>query len=69
MFEPNIVATTIQEISLPLFGTDETALYYTFSTIAQTLAGAFGILGAFVLYRLQGIKSWNQQSNRDKKRL
>ena len=31
----------------------ETALYYTFSTIAQTLAGAIALLGAFVLYRFQ----------------
>ena len=30
----------------------ETSLYYTFSTIPQTLAAAFGILGAFVLFRL-----------------
>lgn len=29
------------------------ALLYTFSTIPQTLAAAFGVLAAFVLYRLQ----------------
>ncbi len=29
--------------------------YYTYSTITQTLAGAFGILGAYVLFRIQGI--------------
>ena len=29
------------------------ALYYTFSTIAQTLAGAMALLAAFLLYRLQ----------------
>ncbi len=34
---------------------DATTLYYTYSTIAQTLAGAFGFLGAFVLFRLQSI--------------
>jgi len=34
---------------------DATTLYYTYSTIAQTLAGAFGILGAFTLFRLQSI--------------
>ena len=28
-------------------------LYYTFSTIAQTLAGAIALLAAFILYRLQ----------------
>ena len=31
----------------------ENALYYTFSTIAQTLSGAIALLAAFVLYRLQ----------------
>lgn len=34
----------------------ETNLYYTFSTIPQTLAGAIALLGAFLLYRLQSIK-------------
>jgi len=34
---------------------DVTTLYYTYSTIAQTLAGAFGIIGAFVLFRLQNL--------------
>src|SRR5437763_1132352 len=33
----------------------ETALYYTFSTIAQTLAAAIALLAAFLLYRLQTI--------------
>ena len=31
----------------------ENALYYTFSTIAQALAAAVALLGAFTLYRLQ----------------
>jgi hypothetical protein len=31
----------------------ENALYYTFSTVSQTLAGAITLLGAFVLYRFQ----------------
>ena len=31
----------------------ENALYYTFSTIAQALAAAIALLGAFTLYRLQ----------------
>lgn len=35
----------------------ETTLYYTFSTIAQTLAGAIALLGAFILYRLQKLNS------------
>jgi hypothetical protein len=30
----------------------ETTLYYTFSTVAQTLAGAIGLLAAFVIYYL-----------------
>ena len=33
----------------------ENTLYYTFSTIAQSLAGALALLGAFVLYRVQNI--------------
>jgi hypothetical protein len=32
-------------------------LFYTFSTIAQTLAGGVAFLGAFVLFRFQGIAS------------
>ena len=32
-------------------------IFYTFSTIAQTLAGAIALLGAFVLYRLQSLRS------------
>lgn len=36
---------------------DQTALFYTYSTIAQTLAGAFGILGAFMLFKLQSISN------------
>ena len=31
----------------------DAALYYTFSTIAQALAAAIALLGAFTLYRLQ----------------
>ncbi len=31
----------------------ETTFFYTFSTIAQTLAGAMALLAGFVLYRLQ----------------
>lgn len=31
----------------------ETALYYGFSTIAQTLAAAIALIGALVLYKLQ----------------
>ena len=42
-------------INVEALGIDATTLYYTYSTIAQTLAGAFGILGAFVLFRLQSI--------------
>ena len=32
---------------------DASTLYYTFSTIAQALAAAIALLGAFVLFRLQ----------------
>jgi len=35
----------------------ETALYYGFSTIAQTLAAAIALLGALVLFRLQALAS------------
>jgi hypothetical protein len=35
---------------------DATGFYYTLSTIAQTLGGAFGFLVAVVLYRLQVIE-------------
>lgn len=35
----------------------ENALFYTFSTIAQTLAAAIALLGAFVLYRLQSLSA------------
>ncbi|MFN0050589.1 MAG: hypothetical protein ACKV0T_00270 [Planctomycetales bacterium] len=34
---------------------DVSVYYYTYSTIAQTLAGAFGFLVAVVLYLIQGI--------------
>jgi len=34
---------------------DANALYYTFSTIAQTLAGALAVLVAFVLFRLRDL--------------
>jgi hypothetical protein len=40
----------------------ETALYHTFSNIAQTLAGLFALLAAFVLYRLSILNDemgWN----------
>jgi hypothetical protein len=37
------------------FGTVESALYYTFSTIAQALAAAMAILAAFAMYRLNAI--------------
>jgi hypothetical protein len=35
----------------------DSALYYTFSTIAQALAAAVALLAAFLLYRLQSINS------------
>ena len=39
----------------------ENALFYTFSTIAQTLAAAIALLGAFVLFRLQTIGATLQE--------
>lgn len=35
----------------------DTALYYTLSTVSQTLAGAMGVLAAFVLIRLSALNS------------
>lgn len=35
----------------------ENALFYTFSTIPQVLAGAIALLGAFILYRLHSLNS------------
>jgi hypothetical protein len=35
----------------------DNALFYTFSTIAQALAAAFALLGAFVLYKLQQLST------------
>jgi hypothetical protein len=36
---------------------NDNSLFYTFSTIAQAIAGALGLLGAFVLFRVQFLKS------------
>lgn len=33
----------------------ETSLYYTFSTISQTLAGAVALLGGFLVYYVMGV--------------
>jgi hypothetical protein len=33
----------------------ESTIYYTFSTISQTLAGALGLLGAFVILRMSAL--------------
>src|SRR5262249_5355065 len=35
----------------------ETALYYFFSTVAQTLAASFGILAVFLVFRLPGVEA------------
>jgi len=40
-------------------------VFYTFSTIAQTLAGAIALLGAFVLYRLQSLRSDIEKDSSD----
>jgi hypothetical protein len=39
-----------------LFSQNESALYYTFSTIAQTMAACFAFLVAFVLYRMPSVE-------------
>jgi len=39
----------------------ENALYYTLSTIAQTLAGALAVLVAIVLFRLQRLEDLHRQ--------
>ena len=36
---------------------DLNAFYYAYSTIAQTLAGAFGFLMAVVLYQMQRLEA------------
>src|ERR1700744_1205333 len=41
---------------------DSNLFYYSYSTIAQTLAGAFGFLAAVVLYRLQALSNQIQTS-------
>lgn len=41
----------------------ENGLLYTSSTIAQALAGTIALISAFVLYRLQAIKShWREDT-------
>lgn len=45
--DPNSLSTHIE-----LSAVDATTLHYVYSTIAQTLAGAFGILGAFMLFHI-----------------
>ncbi len=44
-----------------LFHITENALYDTFSTIAQALAGAIALLGALVLYSLDGLSKAGKQ--------
>ena len=46
---------TVCEIVAKAQPIDPTFLYYLYSTIAQTLAAAFAFLGAFVLFKLQGV--------------
>src|SRR5207237_4524377 len=40
------------------------AFFYTFSTIAQTLAGAIALLGAFVLYRMESLRQAIEEDSR-----
>jgi len=53
--EPNSILDFLKYPAGQIFLADETALYYTFSTIAQTLAGSFAMLGAFVLFKIQSL--------------
>lgn len=43
----------------------ESTLYYTLSTVAQTLAGAIGLLGAIVLFSLQATAKSIERAARD----
>jgi hypothetical protein len=43
---------------------DATAIYYTLSTIAQTLAGALAVLVAFVLFRLSHLSELVRHAGR-----
>jgi len=40
----------------------DTALYYTYSTIAQALAAAMALLSAFAMYRLNAISNERMRS-------
>ena len=48
--DPNFIPNNIELSSI-----DVTTLHYVYSTIAQTLAGAFGVLGAFMLFHIQSV--------------
>jgi hypothetical protein len=48
-------SSTPSSSSGPPVTPDLSVFYYSYSTIAQTLAGAFGFLAAIVLYRLQAL--------------
>ena len=50
IMDPNSLPTNIE-----LSAVDATTLHYLYSTIAQTLAGAFGILGAFMLFHIHSV--------------
>lgn len=48
--DPNSLPTHIE-----LSAVDATTLHFVYSTISQTLAGAFGILGAFMLFHIHSV--------------
>lgn len=50
--DPNLIDPTTSTAALPLWQ-DATMLYYLFSTVAQTVAVGFGVLGAVACFRLQ----------------
>ncbi|HVS71183.1 MAG TPA: hypothetical protein VHQ47_08010 [Phycisphaerae bacterium] len=47
----------LADLSAPDHVIDPSVYYYTYSTIAQAVAGAFGFLAAVVLYRLQALNT------------
>src|SRR5262249_41440652 len=59
-----VLGLGVLAVAIPLWATGHdkepqtmnvNAIFYTFSTISQTLAGAIGLIGAFVVFRLQSL--------------
>lgn len=49
----SVIKLVLKTVDVGSIDVDVAVFYYTFSTIAQTLAAAFAFVGAFVLFRLQ----------------